>query len=196
MSTVPSRVPLPPPQRKSNALWWVLGILGACFFVLVLGSVLIGLFVARQVHVHQAGNKVEIQTPMGAINVNGDKHSVGLPVYPGATSGSSNSGNFEINIPNQAVGMAMEKYTTPDGYDKVQDWYRKRLGADFQFEQGHSHSSSDSNSHWKGKDSLNYNDADGAFVSKLNDGARIVALKRVDAGTEINLLRVGKKELQ
>src|SRR5271154_4057468 len=140
-----STVPVPPPQRSSNAIWWILGILGACFVVLVLGSVLIGLFVAREVHVHQAGNKVEIQTPMGAINVNSDKHTVGLPIYPGATSGNNNSGSFEINTPNNAVGMAMEKYTTPDGYDKVQDWYRKRLGSDFQFEQGHPHSSDSDN---------------------------------------------------
>ncbi len=190
-----STVPLPPAQRRSNAIWWILGILGACFVVLVLGSVLIGLFLARQVHVHQAGNKVEIQTPMGAINVNSDKHSVGLPVYPGATSGNNNNGSFEINTPNHAVGMAMEKYTTADGYEKVQDWYRKRLGPDFQFEQGH-HSITDSDNPWKGKSSMNFNDADGAFVDKTNDGARIVALKRVDDGTEIDLLRVGKKELQ
>jgi hypothetical protein len=190
-----STVPVPPPQRSSNAIWWILGILGACFVVLVLGSVLIGLFLAREVHVHQAGNKVEIQTPMGAINVNSDKHSVGLPVYPGATGGNNNNGSFEINTPNHAVGMAMEKYTTTDGYEKVQDWYRKRLGPEFQFEPGH-HSITDSDNPWKRKGSMNFNDADGAFVNKTNDGARIVALKRVDEGTEIDLLRVGKKELQ
>ena len=190
-----STVPVPPPQRSSNAIWWILGVLGACFVVLVLGSVLIGLFLAREVHVHQAGNKVEIQTPMGAINVNSDKHSVGLPVYPGATGGNNNNGSFEINTPNHAVGMAVEKYTTTDRYEKVQDWYRKRLGPDFQFEQGH-HSITDSDNPWKGKGSMNFNDADGAFVNKTNDGARIVALKRVDEGTEIDLLRVGKKELQ
>ena len=144
--------------------------------VLVLGSVLIGLFLAREVHVHQAGNKVEIQTPMGAINVNSEKHSVGLPVYPGATGGNNNNRIFEINTPNHAVGMAMEKYTTTDGYEKVQDWYRKRLGPDFQFEQGH-HSITDSDNAWKGKGSMNFNDADGAFVNKTNDGARVVALK-------------------
>src|ERR1700691_2086587 len=142
-----STVPVPPPQRSNNALWWILGILGACFLVLVLGSVLIGLFVARQVHIHQAGNKVEIQTPMGAIKVNGDKHSVGLPVYPGAASADNNNGNVEINALSQAVGIAIEKYTTPDPLDKVQDWYRKRLGPDFDFEQGHSHSSTDFNNH-------------------------------------------------
>jgi hypothetical protein len=191
-----STVPVPPPQPRSNAIWWILGILGACFVVMVLGSVLIGLFIARQVHVHQAGNKVEIQTPMGAINVNSDKHSVGLPVYPGASSGNDNNGSFEINAPNQSVGMAMEKYTTPDSYDKVQDWYRKRLGPDFTFEQGHRHSSTDSDEQWNRKGSVNFNDADGAFVNKLNSGARIVALKRVGEGTEIDLLRVGKKELQ
>jgi hypothetical protein len=191
-----STVPVPPPQRSNNALWWILGILGACFLVLVLGSVLIGLFVARQVHIHQAGNKVEIQTPMGAIKVNGDKHSVGLPVYPGAASADNNNGNVEINALSQAVGIAIEKYTTPDPLDKVQDWYRKRLGPDFDFEQGHSHSSTDFNNHWNKKGSINFNDADGAFVNKMNDGARVVALKRTADGTEIQLLRVGKKELQ
>src|ERR1700722_14374161 len=110
-----STVPVPPAQRRSNAIWWILGILGACFVVLVLGSVLIGLFLAREVHVHQAGNKVEIQTPMGAINVNSDKHSVGLPVYPGATGGNNNNGSFEINTPNHAVGMAVKKNTTRIG---------------------------------------------------------------------------------
>jgi len=162
----------------------------------VLGSVLIGLFVARQVHIHQAGNKVEIQTPMGAIKVNGDKHSVGLPVYPGAASADNNNGNVEINALSQAVGIAIEKYTTPDPLDKVQDWYRKRLGPDFDFEQGHSHSSTDFNNHWNKKGSINFNDADGAFVNKMNDGARVVALKRTADGTEIQLLRVGRKELQ
>jgi hypothetical protein len=195
-----STVPVPPPQpARSNALWWILGILGilgACFVILVLGSVLIGLFLARQVHVHQAGNKVEIQTPMGAINVNKDQHTAGLPVYPGATSGHDDTGNVEINAMNHSVGLAIEKYTTPDSYEKVQEWYRKRLGPDFSYSLKDEHPPAEPNNRRNSPGSMNFNDADGAFVSQSNDGAKVVALKRIGEGTQIELLRVGRKELQ
>jgi hypothetical protein len=69
------------------------------------------------------------------------------------------------------------------------------LGPDVTFEQGHRHSSGDSDD-WSRKNSITFNDADGAFVNQLNSGARIVALKRIGDGTEIDLLRMGKKELQ
>ena len=89
MSSASGRPPaaIPPQRRGNNAVWWILGIVAGGIVVMVLfGLALAGLFI-RNLRVHNQGNNVEIQTPVGAIKVNKDApRASGLPVYPGAKS--------------------------------------------------------------------------------------------------------------
>ncbi|MGB0034042.1 MAG: hypothetical protein WBP79_01040 [Candidatus Acidiferrales bacterium] len=180
-----------PPKGGNNALWWILGIVAGGIVVLVfLGLLLAGVMI-RHINVSESGNKVAIETPVGAIKVNtGDAHTTGLPVYPGATAKDDQNTNVEISAADAAVGIATEEYQSKDSIDKVQEWYRKRLGPDFRLES----SNDKSNDSWK--ITTHAGEHDIAFVNDRGDGARVVALEKSFAGTKIKLVRVGKRETQ
>ena len=86
MSSAAGRPPAAiPPQRQnsSTAVWWILGIVaGGIVVMVVFGLALAGL-VIHNLHVHNQGQNVEIQTPVGGIKVSHDA-TVNLPVYPGS----------------------------------------------------------------------------------------------------------------
>jgi hypothetical protein len=190
MSTTPIPAAPQPPRKSNNAVWWILGILGGGFAILILlGLIVVGMFI-RHVRVNEAGKKVEIETPVGSLKVkSGDERSTGLPIYPGATPEKIDNANIQISLPQgQSVGVAAEKYLTPAGLEKVTAWYAKRLGSSFRREEhGYiAHSSVHTE----------VDDADVAFVSETSEGARVVALKQEDAGVEISLVRAGKREIQ
>lgn len=180
-----------PPKGGNNALWWILGIVAGGIVVLVFLSLLLAGLMIRHINVSDSGNKVAIETPVGAIKVNtGDAHSTGLPVYPGATAKDDQNTNVEISAAESAVGIATEEYQSEDSIDKVQEWYRKRLGPDFRLEtsSGRSHSS------WKGLAHAGEHTI--AFVNDHGEGARVIALEKSFDGTKIKLVRVGKRETQ
>ena len=187
-----STAPVPPPQRPNTALWWVLGILGAGLVVLVLAGVIVTAYVARQVRVHGAGNRVEIKTPVGELKVNREgTHDTGLPVYPGAVPSESRGGNMPFSTADdQHVGISAEHLRSSDSLEKVQAWYRNRLGPEFRQE------GPDQKGTPGRKDHLDVGEHDLAFVNDTGEGARIVTLKRVADGTEIDLVRVGQQEVQ
>ena len=189
-----SAAPVPPPQqqRQNTALWWVLGILGAGVVVLVLAGVIVTAYLARQVRIHGAGKRVEIETPVGELKVNGaGTHDTGLPIYPGAVSSESQGGNLSFSTTdNERVGISAEHFRSNDTLEKVQAWYRKRLGPEFRQE------GPDEKGRPGRKDHRDLGEQDLAFVNDAGEGARIVALKRVEGGTEIDLVRVGKQEVQ
>ena len=179
-----------PPRKSNNAVWWILGILGGGFAILVLlGLVVVAIFILH-VRFDEAGKKVEIETPVGSLKVkSGDERSTGLPVYPDATPEKSDYANIQVSLPQGiSVGVAAECYLTQDDLEKVTAWYAHRLGSRFRHEEhGHvAHSSVHTE----------VNDADVAFISEASDAARVVGLKKTDAGVEISLLRAGKHEVQ
>ena len=183
----------PPPPRPKNAVVWILAIIGAGFVATVLFGFLFTSIFIRHLHVDETGKKVEIETPAGAIRVNSeDKRSTGLPVYPGARPVSDESSSVDLELPVGAgVGIATEKYSTHDSLDKVTEWYAQKLGSAYHREDhgsvlhvGHANATSD---------------ADVAFINdngERGNGARVVALTRKSRGVEIELVRVGKKEVQ
>jgi hypothetical protein len=186
MSTAPV-----PPRRSNNTIWWILGIIGGSIVALVLlGLMVAGVFI-RHINVTDSGNKVAIETPVGAIQVNKDEaHATGLPVYPGATVTDDKNSSFELTTGNSGVGLATEEYETADALGKVQMWYQKRLGPEFALKNARDESSADA------KNRFRLNDSDVAFVDDHADGARVVALKKISSGTKITLVRVGKRETQ
>jgi hypothetical protein len=186
-----SASPVPPPQGKNNAVWWILGILGGGALVLVLAVLIFLPFFVRQMRVRQSADRVEIQTPVGAIKVNkNEAHATGLPVYPGATHEDNEGANVEFSANDETVGISVERYNCGDSIDDVQAWYRKRLGTEFRLETGHDHPK------WNPGDKYHIGDADVAFVDDSRDSPRLVALKKNGSGTKIVLFRAGKKELQ
>ena len=190
---MPSAPTPPPPPRPTNPVVWILAIIGAGFVATVLFGFLFGSMFIRHFHMDDAGKKVEIETPAGAIRVNSDdKRSTGLPVYPGARPVGDESSSVDLELPAGAgVGIATEKYSTRDSLDKVTDWYAQKLGSGYHREDhgsvlhiGHANATSD---------------ADVAFINdngERGNGARVVALTRKSGGVEIELVRVGRKEVQ
>src|SRR5271170_735370 len=141
MSSASARPPVaipPQRQRRSNsAVWWILGIVAGGIVVMVLfGLALAGLFI-RNLRVHNQGNNVEIQTPVGAIKVNKDvPRATNLPVYPGAMSaGNDKNAQVELSAGDEGVGFAVEHFTTSDNLDQVDAWYARRLGSSFRREE-------------------------------------------------------------
>jgi hypothetical protein len=178
-------------QRRSNAIWWILGIVAAgIIFMVFCGLMVAGLFI-RHLKIKNSGDKVAIETPVGSISVNGGTpHATGLEIYPGAVPSSDNkSTSVNLNANDTGVGIATEQYQTKDPIEFVQAWYKKHLGSDFHLETGE-----DSSMHLNG--AVKLNDDDVSFVDDHHNGVRVVALKKSSSGTEITLVRVGKKETQ
>jgi hypothetical protein len=195
MSTVPVPPAQPPPPRPANnAAWWILGIIGGCIVLFVLvGMTFTGLFL-RRISVHNSGNSVEIQTPVGEIAVNKGEHATGLPVYPGATRSTDDDsgGSANISFGDQGgLGIAAEAYLSPDSEDKIRDWYRDRLGSNFRLETG-----KDQEAEFRHAKIEVSSDQDLSFVDDRGDVVRFVALKREGGRVKITLLRLGKREPQ
>ncbi|MGH9776587.1 MAG: hypothetical protein ACRD50_16775 [Candidatus Acidiferrales bacterium] len=192
MSTAPGPASVPPPTAppKSNALWWILGIVGGLVVLLVLGVSLISFLVLRQFHVRESGKTVEIQTPAGSLKVNsGGSHTSGLPVYSGATPLATEGGNIEISQANgTGVGVAAEKYRTSDSLDQVAAWYTEHLGPSFRREKPEE---AEKYSH-----AVSVGSADLAFVRDTGEVTQIVGLTQKADGIEIALVRIGKREPQ
>ena len=183
--------PVPPPRQTNKALWWILGIFAAGFLVVVIGALALVGFILHRVHVTQSANRVEIETPAGVLKVDQNHPgSTGLPLYPGAELQKSQGANIEFSSNDARGGLAVEKYHSSDSRDTVKEWYAKRLGPSFRLETGQFDTEKNQ------KYPVDMKAGDVAFVDDHGNGARVVALKDVDGGTEIVLLRVGRKEPQ
>jgi hypothetical protein len=199
MSATPGPPPAPrqnaaqsAPAQNNAAMWWILGIVAGGIAILVIGALMVVAFVIHKVHNNQSADRVEIETPVGAIKVNSDQaHSTGLPVYPGAAPQKSEGANFEISSNDTRAGLAIEKYHSTDTRDDVKNWYAKHLGSSYRIE------TPDTNRDNKiGGVQTNLSPGDFAFVDDHGSGARVIAIKAAGDGTDIVLIRVGKKEPQ
>lgn len=184
-----SSAPTPRP-KNTQALWWILGIMGGGLVLMIALGLLVAGVVMRHVNVKEDGGKVKIETPVGAIRVNSDEgHPTGLPIYPGATKVKSEGAAVEFSSNDGgAVGIAAEKYATSDSLEKVSAWYGQKLGPNFKREKPHS-----ATHYVRG---VSTRDADAVFVNDTDDGARVVAITDKYSGVEIELIRAGKKEIQ
>jgi hypothetical protein len=168
----------------------VLGILVAAIVLFGLGAFLAVTFIARTVRVEEAGNKVEIQTPVGSIRASKDAPNPGLPVYPGATVTDAGA-KVELEGPeDESLAIVGAHYRTIDPIEKVDAWYADRLGPEFKRE--------GSGVYLKKKDIIGaqVESGDIAFVSEKDELVRVVALKKKFNAVEIVLLRIGKTEPQ
>lgn len=185
MATNPPMPPSPPAPPRSGGNWVLIALLIVA--IIVIGSVAAmytGLrILSHSVHVkvsESAGeNKnVSIQTPVGDMTVRKNEEvseaSLGLPIYPGATRvPHDDAANVHMNIlGKQNMGIVVAKFETPDSFDKVEEFYRQRLG----------------NSVTKFK----HKDDEGKTVFEIKSSAqdKVVALKQQGSGTRIDLVRI------
>ncbi len=181
--------PIPAARKQGNLLWWLLGFAGAGILILIVGGLVIAGLLVRNIRVHRGGREVEIHTPGGDLKVSrAAAIEVGLPIYPGATLAEPGK-NVELSLPTERqVGITVARYRAPDPLEKVDAWYRARLGAEFE-RQG----PGAKQRKIKGVDL----ESDGiAYVSERGDLVRFVALKERGAGVDIALGRVGQREAQ
>ena len=177
------------PERKSHLLLWIFGLLAAGVLILSLGGLIAARFLARNIEVIQTGNRVEVRTPVGSIRA--DKSSgdeTGLPSYPGATLAEP-AGTVELTAPDEEnVAITAAKYRTDDPVEKVDAWYREKLGPEFERE--------GAGVMRRKKDifGIQVRSDDVAFISEKDDYVLIVAIQKKFSRVEIAHVRIGKEE--
>jgi hypothetical protein len=190
-SPAPTAAPGQTPGKKSNLLWWVLGLASLAVLVISVSGLLVANLFVKEIRLHKKTRQVEIQTPAGQITMGETQtRDVGLPIYPGATPIQSSGGIEFTSMENERVGVTGVHLSTGDPLEKVDAWYRERLGPDFEREGPGAKRGS---IHVRG---AKVEDEDIAFVSDREDLVRVVALKRRGARVEIALVRIGKRETQ
>jgi len=190
--SVPPQPPNPPvmpspPRKGSHLLAIALLALGLIVFVSVI-TIWVGVrFLARGVSVnvdeHGSGAKqVSIKTPVGSLEVKGDvdESRLGLPIYPGATRvKEGDSATVNMNFGDEAsLRVVAAKFETPDALDKVEDFYKNKLGSDVT------------------KFTEKSQEGNTVFEVNRSGQEKIVSLRETAGHTRIELLRVthGKPE--
>ncbi len=189
-----STTPVPPPQKQTNWLVWILGIGAVAIVLFVLGGLMVAGFIVRGLRVDRAGRQVQVSTPAGEITVRqGRLTEVGLPVYPGATlaePGASVEFTPSEEVAAEKVGVNGVKYHTTDSLEKVDAWYRERLGPDYERE-----GPGGKRVHVR-MGGITIESDDIAYVHEKDDLVHLIAIKRRGTGAEIALVRIGKQETQ
>jgi hypothetical protein len=92
-----------------------------------------------RIHVDKDKNgedkNVQVDTPFGGIHVNSNQTSaadLGLPVYPGAQivtdKDNDKSADIHMGFGEWQMRVMVVNYSTPDGQDKVEAFYKKAMG--------------------------------------------------------------------
>ena len=165
------------------------GVCAMVLFVVIAGALVIrlSLSMAKNVNISKSGNSVEISTPNGKIAVrSGKPEDLGLPVYPGAAL-KDNAGSVEfVGANDQRSGVSGATYDTTDPVEKVDEWYRHRLGTDFE-RNGPGPKTIDVHGV-----NVEIERGDIAYIS--DSGAiTVVGLKPRGSHVEISLARIGKQ---
>ena len=205
----PPRPPLPPPAPRPGSHIVAIALMVLALIILVsVVALWTGFRIlshAVNVQVKDAGGdkkEVSIKTPFGGIEVNKKEvnaASLGLPIYPGATPATGhNDGSVNMKFGNEtAFRIAVGKFQSLDGLDKVKDFYQRRLTGEvgefteknIEFNPGHWDSEE---GNFVGKDK----EGKTVFEIKRKDYLKVVALKIEEDGTRIELVRVshGKED--
>jgi hypothetical protein len=183
-----SPTPVEPPRKAldKHIVWAILLVIG---FIIASGIFMVwfGLRILShgvQIKVSEAGSDskvVTVRTPIGNFKIAkeqkpSDLH-LGLPVYPGATRASDsrddNSVSLSFDLPNDTnLRIAAAKFNTPDPLNKVQEFYKQKLGGEVT--------------------SFTRTDRDGKVVFEMKYGEqdKVVSLTPHDGGTKIHLVRI------
>jgi hypothetical protein len=177
------RPPIAPPPPRPSSHVVAIALLVLALIIVVCGiAVWTGFrFIAQNVKVQVedggAGKKeVSIKTPIGSLEVRKDVDAarLGLPLYPGAIRlQDQDSATVNIDIAGKEnVQVLAAKFETSDPFHKVQEFYRQRLGSEVS------------------KLTENTREGKTVFEIKRADQEKVVALKKLDGKTRIELVRV------
>jgi len=129
--TPPTPPPPASPTAKSggSAVKTVLIVVGVLAAIGVLGIAAVtfaALHFARNSHVTQEGDRVNVQTPFGNISANDPEQAVkdlGVEIYPGAEAQKTGSSSATI------AGMRTVNvfFTSPDSIERVCDFYKGKF---------------------------------------------------------------------
>ena len=188
----PPRAPVapPPPRTGSHLVAIVLLVLAliivVCGITLYTGVHFLSHNVQLQMEKGPEGSKdVSIKTPVGDFEVHKDSNvteaRLGLPIYPGGQPmGNDFTGIVSMQFPGeQMVNVRVAKFKTPDAVELVEKFYQDRIGKNVtKFTERNS----------EGKT---------VFEIKREGEEKVVALKGLLTGTEIELVRVlhGEKQV-
>jgi hypothetical protein len=112
--------PLVPAKKKTNVLLWVLIGVGGFFFLIIVGVLAGGLFLAHKVR----EGHFEMKSADGAIQIGGDaKVPAWVPVYPGSKPQNA----FSALVKDGRSGTFVFK--TSDSPDRVAQYYREQFEA-------------------------------------------------------------------
>ncbi len=129
----------PTDSRKGGVVAGVLTVLLSLVLLAVIGAVLCGWYIARNVRVEETrtghGKTVKIETPVGSLHVqerrSADARELGVPAYPGARlserDGKLVDLDFDFGNGRKQVGIRAADFITDDNVDKVLAYYRKEL---------------------------------------------------------------------
>jgi len=120
-------------ESQPSLLWWALGLLVTGILVLGLGTVILWRVISPQVDVIRSTSGDEVKAPSAPAKANlGD--DTGLPRYPGADVTEPGT-TVEIDSPAEDdIAVTVAKFSSSDAVDKVDAWYKDRLGEDFERE--------------------------------------------------------------
>ncbi len=179
--------PVPPPQK--NTLLWVLG---GCGVAVVLVSIIIIVSIRMFVRSHvKMGSNGDVDISLGGASLHaGQVKDLGLPIYPGAETMSGRG--VEITAPGQQpgqqAGVSMAIYMSSDSIEKVDAWYREKLGKDYTREMGDEHQVT------VGGKALPLENGAIAYVSGNENNMTMISLTTSEGKTQIFMMRVGGTE--
>jgi hypothetical protein len=192
MSTPPNPLqPAAPANRSGSLIPWLLGMIGAGVVILGLFAFATVRFILREGTIRKQGRQVTISTPLGELKVDHGAEP-GLPKYPGASI-EKESASVELTAPtDDKLEIIAAHYFTSDALDRVDAWYGRTLGNDFERE-GSGEKRTINNSHIP---YLHIESSETAYVSDRKDIVRLVVLNERPGGVEIKLVRIGPREVQ
>ena len=152
-------------------------IRGRWILTLPLTFLIVTSLAAARPEEHQK-KQLEIKTSEGSFKASGepDPAHLGLPIYPGSKLQKGNGGDgLDVNWSASGkppVRFVVAKYRSADSVSKVVEFYKKQLGKDVT------------------KFTAKADDGSTAFEIKRKMDQRVVSVKRVDGGAEIDLVHI------
>jgi hypothetical protein len=120
----------PVPATGGGALKVILIVAGVVILLGVLGVVSAGFFawrIAHHAHVHQDGDNVTVETPLGSVETTKDPgeaaRSLGIDLYPGAEIQKNGSATASFG----GIHTATLNSETGDSVDKVSTFYKAKF---------------------------------------------------------------------
>jgi len=120
----------PAAASGNNAVKIILIVVAVIVGLGVLGTIaatLVGLHIARKVHVEEKNGKVKVQSPYGTVETSDNPadmaRNLGAPLYPGARASKDNSADITFG----GKHTTTVQLETDDAPDKVAAFYREHV---------------------------------------------------------------------